>query len=371
MDNALLIKDLFLSICFYMSWRELTHMRRWSKFHRDVITDNAKKLVVSVCRKKQNIDANIIPGRIIQLGNCSNCECVLDIILRSHHLCDVQNCTCEMHFTDMSGYHCRCQNQEFKNMVTSKCSCKFKKINSWYCDKEINDIIASEYFFQNCYHLDLTGLHDFKWWNILAFDNRMHYLSLNGTELCIPNIASSKRQYPPQNIMSLNIHRQDNITLQQISDFFEENFNGDEIELFLKYGDICDWFYTEQRKYHIVHTFDDICVCKHYPPEKNEPHWIDLYYIVATPKDSPLYQNYVDIILSDLEFIKKTIERYSSLQEWFATAEIDIIDLTGSKMPNNLMKLLTGCKRIIIGSEEIKKETQEILREYGVEIITT
>jgi len=95
----------------------------------------------------------------------------------------------------------------------------------------------------------------------------------------------------------------------------------------------------------------------------------NLYEIINLPRDSELYRNYVQMISNRNDLLHETIEKYFMLETWFRTAEIDIIDFRQSRVPDYFLKLLTGCKKIIIDAELITEKTEKILTARGVKIV--
>lgn len=225
------------------------------------------------------------------------------------------------------------------NLVTSVCNKeeKIKKGQKIILRKDIFKINKNEYF-KNCYCLDFSNLADFDWHLLCQFDNRCHYLSLIGSPFADFNVINHHTYVSLGDILVAGDE-------QKIIKFMQKNFIDRDIELFFQYYRGHNWLNTRRefwRKYPFYHcneiTDKEICDKLLLPPTTI----FTLETCANFPEDSELYVYFIEKIRKDITKIKQITKNYEHIKSWFATAKINVINLSGTNVPAEIVECMTG-----------------------------
>lgn len=241
-----------------------------------------------------------------------------------------------------------------------------KKIGEKASFEKFSKMVQSNGYFPICYSLNFSGLSEFTWDLLLCFSNNLHYLSIPSTDYGLHDLFSNNIDV---NLSDIKIVNTD--AIDSIFKFLEDNFSHEDILLLFNYNN--KWISNlidnmREEIFHMLNNVSDEDFFQKY--SWNSKTLLNLETTSDLQIGSQMYLDCVELIRTEIYEIKNNINKSDKIFEWFANAEIDIIDFGTICVPDEIAIKLTKCKKIIIAREDgISSDMIDFLQDYGVEII--
>lgn len=312
MNNPFRINDVFVSICYFLHWRDINNLKISCKFFQQKIKYNYHRLIPNVYNLCKEYHGEEITGA----NNFYLDEYIYDRYMRNYHCDD----------NDDEGVY-------YLFMI---------RLGTGFFE-----MLHSHKYFYNCYNVDLSSICDLSWTLLLHFDNCCHYLSLRGTntklEKCF-NFEDGHKITDDKLVIDSNMLK-----------FLKDNFDDDDIQIHLEFTTYND----SSNLFHYKSTVTDSQNYLYHPS-----------YLLSLKKNSLEYQYIMEWYKNKIDWAKQEKIKYKQLKKWFSTAQIDEIDLSCTNVGDNIIYLLTGCKKVTLcGVHTVSQTAIEYLRKNGVKVI--
>lgn len=361
-DAVLFDRNLLSLVCSTLDWSALHCLRGCCRFLRKEVV-NMKGYVMNICWCNKYTGKNWSLSKSHWWDNNYNIDSKIDDFIRN-----IRTPNANVHAELVTGKTGHLENKLFVNglqiypiNITGAVILELNRYKS--CDEELpydydrlKPKLSELTFSPNCRVLNLDTLTHLGWKYLLHFGNKCHFLSLRYFAIWKPlpmpprvSHASFEElpEFPPS-----------------VVNFMTENFGVEDSMLFLSYNGVQNYIYSHSGNNNLP------CITLDKPLDNdqydvllaNNGLRIDLAGISKLPAGDKIRESFVRMIKCKIQKYKKKLSNWRSILKWFQTAQIDIIDLSGTNVNEAIVSCLTYCKVIILNN--VKNISEEFIQEF-------